>query len=379
MNLKPGFSRFLEAAPGRLHFAAHSHHPWPNVSYDAHRQAWEDAAELVDDKWDHIFGTVMPSTRQGIADTLSLADPDNLVFAPNTHEFVVRIFSCFERPVRVLTTDAEFHSMSRQLRRWQEQGSAIVEVVPGQPYADFTERFTTAARAGGHDLVFLSHVFFDSGHVVRQLDRIVASVSDEKTFIVVDGYHAFMAMPVDLASIQERAFYLAGGYKYAMSGEGVCFLHCPPGFGSRPENTGWYAGFGSLTSTTTTDVPYGADASRFAGATFDPSGVYRMGAVLSWLDSNGVTPADIRAHVSGLQEQFLQSEQRLGDLVVTDPEARGNFLAFQTSQAERLYQALHDLDVITDYRGDRLRVGFGVYQDEKDVEQLIARLSTVRF
>ena len=55
-----------------------------------------------------------------------------------------------------------------------------------------------------------------------------------RTFVVIDGYHGFMAMPTMLESIQDRAFYVAGGYKYAMSGEGVCFLHSPPGYGLAP-------------------------------------------------------------------------------------------------------------------------------------------------
>ena len=39
MSYKVGFSRFLGAAKQRLHFAAHSHHPWPDASFAAHQQA----------------------------------------------------------------------------------------------------------------------------------------------------------------------------------------------------------------------------------------------------------------------------------------------------------------------------------------------------
>jgi selenocysteine lyase/cysteine desulfurase len=31
--------------------------------------------------------------------------------------------------------------------------------------------------------------------------------------------------------------------------------------------------------------------------------------------------------------------------------------------------------VITDYRGDRLRIGFGVYQDLADVDRLVSALA----
>ena len=83
---------------------------------------------------------------------------------------------------------------------------------------------------------------------MRDLAAIVNAVRDADTFVVVDGYHAFMAIPTDLAPIAARAFYVAGGYKYAMAGEGTCFLHCPPGYGARPRDTGWYAGFSALES-----------------------------------------------------------------------------------------------------------------------------------
>ena len=244
MNLKDGFSRFLNAQDDRLHFAAHSHHPWPDVSWEAHNQAWLDAARLADDKWEHVFGTVIPETQSLIAGTLGLADPVTVTFAPNTQDFVARIFSCLDPPGRVLSSDAEFHSFTRQSRRWEEAGLAIVDRVPAEPFDTFSERFTREARAGVHDLIYLSQVFFDSGFVVEDIDRIVSSVSEEKAFVVIDGYHAFMALPTNIGAIQDRVFYLAGGYKYAMAGEGACFMHSPGGYGPRPVDTGWYAGFG---------------------------------------------------------------------------------------------------------------------------------------
>lgn len=377
MNLKPGFSRFLSARPDRLHFAAHSHHPWPDVSYEAHMQAWEDAAGRADDKWDYMFSEVMPQTRERIAEVIGLEGGDTLTFAPNTHEFLNRIFSCLEPPVRVLSTDSEFHSFNRQSRRWEEAGLAIVDRIPVEPFETFAERFTIEARAGVHDLIYLSEVFFDSGFVVEGIDRIVSSVSEEPAFIVIDGYHAFMARPSNIGAIQDRVFYLAGGYKYAMAGEGVCFLHSPPGFGERPVDTGWYAGFGQLESGVSDQIPYGEDGSRFSGATFDPSGVYRMRAVLDWLAGEGVGPADISSHVSALERRFLDRAEMPGRLLPPEPLTRGNFLTFQTDRAEDLYSALHSRGVITDYRRDRLRLGFGVYHDEDDVDRLIEALATV--
>ncbi|MCI0424992.1 MAG: aminotransferase class V-fold PLP-dependent enzyme [Actinobacteria bacterium] len=375
--MKRGFSRFLGSRPDRLHFAAHSHHPWPDVSYEAHQQAWLDAAELMDDKWEVVFGRLMPSLRRRIGDLLGIEGTDTLVFAPNTHELLVRLFSCIEPPVRVLSTDAEFHSFTRQSRRWEEEGLAIVDRVPTMPYDSFVERFTKELRAGVHDLVYLSTVFYDSGYVVDAVDRLVSAVSEQTSLVVLDGYHAFMAMPVDLGAIQDRVFFIAGGYKYAMSGEGVCFMHCPAGYGPRPVDTGWYAGFGQLETGVGDSVVYAGDGSRFAGATFDPTGLYRMEAVLSWLESQGITPQVISDHVKDLQHRFLDSDVAPGVLHPPQPLRRGNFLTFETPDAPRIYQSLHDAGVITDHRRDRLRIGFGIYHDSDDVDRLLDVLGAV--
>ena len=218
------------ARPDRLHFAAHSHHPWPDVSFEAQQRAWLDAAEMMDDKWDHIFGNVIPDARKPAGCRHPRArrpgEPDLRPQHPllSPQDLLVSGATC-----RVLSTDAEFHSFTRQSRRWEEEGLAIVDRVPTEPFDTFAERFTREARAGVHDLIYLSQVFYDSGFAVSDLDQIVSSVPENRTFIVIDGYHAFMARPLNLGAIQDRVFFLAGGYKYAMSGEGACFLHSPPG------------------------------------------------------------------------------------------------------------------------------------------------------
>src|SRR5438067_2107504 len=126
------FSRFQAANPGRLHFAAHSHHPWPDATEDAHARYWSDSAALADRKWEKkVFGEVVPKAQAHVARLLRLPDPRQVAFAPNTHEFVTRLYSCFEpgRKLRVLTSGAEFHSFRRQTRRLAEAGQVTVEEI----------------------------------------------------------------------------------------------------------------------------------------------------------------------------------------------------------------------------------------------------------
>jgi selenocysteine lyase/cysteine desulfurase len=167
-----------------------------------------------------------------------------------------------------------------------------------------------------------------------------------------------------------------------MSGEGCAFLHAPAGFGPRPRITGWFAEFEDLTLPPGS-VGYAKDAGRFLGATFDPSALYRFTAVRRMLAENGLTTPRISAHVETLQRQLLQGigATALGQAELLNPlEGRphARFLAFRSPDAQRWYAELKARNVITDVRGDVLRIGFGIYQDADDVGRLVGHLGELQ-
>ncbi len=386
--LKSHFSRSAGAPGAPLHFAAHSHHPWPDITQGAQQAYWNDAARLLDRKWEMIFREVLPEGQGHIARHLSLPDPRTVVFAPNTHTLLLRILSATRGLPKhnVLTTDSEFHSFTRQMNRLAEDELVNLVRVPVEPFPTFAKRFTAAlAERDDWDVVWLSHVFFNSGFVLTNQDiaGILAAIADRETFVVLDGYHSFMALPVDLSAFADRVFYIAGGYKYAMAGEGVCFMHCPPGYGERPRDTGWYAEFGALEGARGDAVAYGTDASRFAGATFDPSGLYRLNAVMNWLEAQSLGVAQMHEYCLKLQRTFLdrlsaaKTRLRSVNLAIADEARRGRFLTFRTGDAPHIHRELSNRNILVDYRGDRLRFGFGIYQDEDDVARLVAALAEI--
>jgi selenocysteine lyase/cysteine desulfurase len=386
LSFKRLFSRSLSANRQRLHFASHSHHLWPDASFDGQMQAWTDAAALADRKWDKVMGEVWPKAQAHVACELGSGDPDSIAFSSNTHDFLVRLFSAAPRrspQLRVLTSDGEFHSARRQLARWEEAGTVVVEWVAAEPFDSFGERFLERARSGAHDLLLVSQVLFGSGRLFDQVDQLASFAQPHGPWVVVDGYHAFMAIERPLPEgAAQTAFYLGGGYKYAMAGEGCAFLHAPPGFGERPYVTGWFAEFEDL-SLPPGSVGYARDARRFLGATFDPSGLYRFDAVRRMLDAEGLTTATISAHVKRLQEQLLPaigstplaSAELLNPL---DGAPHARFLAFRDARAQRWYEQLKAANCITDVRADVLRIGFGIYQDSEDVAMLVNLLEKLQ-
>ena len=372
MNYKHLFSRSLGAAPGRLHLAAHSHHLWPDASFDGQLECWNDAARLADRKWDRIMGEVWPEAQARVAAELGTGRPDAIVFATNTHDLIIRLAAACPRrsgrKLRILTTDGEFHSARRQFARWEETGEVIVTRLAAGPGLD--EQI--AAQAGAHDLIFVSQLMFGSGLFV-DVAPITALGRPEGPWVVIDGYHSFMALTSPFpAPLGDTAFFLSGGYKYAMAGEGVGFMHCPPGFGPRPSITGWYAEFDEL-GLPPGQIGYAPDAMRFMGATFDASGLYRLVAIFKMLEAERLTSAIISAHVLNLQQHLLAviGKTALGQARLLNPLGRAphaRFLAFRSPRAADWCAELKSAGCMTDVRGDVLRIGLGLYHDEGDID-----------
>ncbi len=382
MSFKPLFTKSLGAAPGRLHFAAHSHHLWPDASFEGQVECWEDAARLADHKWDRVMDEVWPEARTHVATELGSGDPSAILFASNTHDFLIRLAAACPRraggPLRVLMSDGEFHSARRQMARWAETGEIQLTKVAAEPFDSLSSRFLGAAGFGEFDLILVSQVLFNSGRLFYEAAELARLAEPEGPWVVIDGYHSFMAIETPIsAEISASAFFLGGGYKYAMAGEGMGFMHCPPGFGPRPPITGWFAEFGELTVPPGSQVGYTSDAMRFMGATFDPSALYRFNAVQRMLRENGLTTGRIAGRIANLQAQLLDAiaGSALGDAELLNPLGNGphaRFLAFRGASAQHWCAELAARNVVTDVRGDVLRVGFGLYHDEEDVGALAA-------
>ena len=373
---KKYYQHFLKTNPEAQHYASHSHHFWPDVSRAAQLQYWDDSAKFVDDKWDYIFSTKVPAVQKLIAANLNLSKPGQIVFAPNTHEFVTRLLSCFsmQKKIKILTTDSEFYSFDRQINRFQEEGLIELVKVPAQPFTDFENRFKEKIKSQDWDLIFFSQVFFNSGVAIENLGEIVKSVTNVKTLIAVDGYHGFMALPTDLKPFEERIFYIAGSYKYAQGGEGCCFMYAPPNSELRPLNTGWFAGFSNLAKDGG-QVVYSNDGYRFAGSTMDFSALYRLESVLNLFKDEKISVETIHAHVQKLQKNFIAdiATAKINawldakNILQKNLNYHGHFLTFEIGSNEttkKLHDEFKAKNIKTDYRGSRWRFGFGLYQND---------------
>src|SRR5690606_9129966 len=245
------------------------------------------------------------------------------------------------------------------------------------PASNYWRQYFEQTKLHSFDLIFVSHVFFNSGTAIGDINQLVKTEKDQGK-IVLDGYHSYFALPVDLSQIEDRVYFIAGHYKYAAGGEGMCFMACPPE-PDRPIITGWFAEFEALASKQG-EISYPTHGGRYLGSTMDFTPLYRALSVYQLLERLNVDVNVIHAHVQKLQNRFLQILKKINSshlnqsmLIHDGMEKQGHFLAFNfknEQNCQEFEQKLRAHGILTDSRGSVLRFGFSLYQDIEDLERL---------
>ncbi len=376
------YSRFR--VEDRLLLTGHSHQAWPDCSREGQLEAWEDAAEAVDEKWQRAFAKA-ERVRRGFGALME--DPDGLyALGVSTHEMLIRFLSALplrERP-RLITTDGEFHAIRRQLTRLQEEGIEVVRVAadPPEGVADRLRREVTDRTAA----VLVSSVFFGNARLVKGLGEVLATCRLHGAELLVDTYHSLNVAPFSIREQGlEDAFSVGGGYKYCQLGEGNAFLRLPSGREWRPVITGWFGEFGSLeTAAGAERVSYGKGPDAFAGSTYDPTSHYRASRVFDFLEEMELTPAFLR-QIS--QRQMALLCEGFDDLdlppalIDRDRQAPlreiAGFLALNSPKAGEICRLLREAGVWTDHRQGALRLGPAPYLSPGQLKESLAILGEV--
>lgn len=368
---RASYARFL--ASGKVLLTGHSHQAWPDVTREALARSFDDAAAHVDDKWSAAVFPKIDKVGRAVLARLGFDEGDAITFGKSTHELVYRLMTCLPLAAgpRIVTTEGEFHSMRRQLARLEEEG-ARVTWVPSWPREGLADR-VIEALVPGVAMLAISAVMFEDAYVVPRLAEIATRAADVGAIVLIDAYHAFNVVPIDWGAARDRVFVTAGGYKYAALGEGVCFLRAPPGSTLRPVYTGWFADFGALEKPQGGVVGYGPGGARFAGATFDPSSIYRAEAALDHFDRFGLGVDRLRAISLRQTRRILDltDARGRGDRVITAREdaRRGGFVALRSAGADGVVARLRARGVLVDARGDAVRLGPAPYLTDDEIDR----------
>jgi len=377
------YSRFRVAE--RLLLTGHSHQAWPDAGFEGQIEAWSDAAELVDDKWERAFAKA-DRVRQGYAGLLGAAT-DEIALGTSTFELVTRFLSALplaERP-RFVSTDGEFHTLRRLLDRLAETGALEIVKIAAEPVETLAERLA-AAIDDRTTAALLSSVLYVSSRIVPDLRVVAEACGRAGAELLLDAYHQVNVVPLSLERDGlAEAFVVGGGYKYCQLGEGNCFLRVPPGREAmRPVLTGWYSEHATLSAVKRDAVAYGDGPLRWAGSTYDPTSHYRAARVFDFFEAERLTPERLR-QVSQHQVGLLAGSFDALDLdprVIARPrdvplEGLGGFLSLRSPRAGEISARLKVRGVSTDFRGTALRLGPAPYLADAQLTDAIGILGEV--
>ena len=269
------------------------------------------------------------------------------------------------RKPRVVASDGEFDSIDFILRVYREQGRIDLRVLPWRDIS-----------AGNADLVVVSSVQFRTGEWFQHLPKFMRAAKAAGALVMIDAYHHAGAIPLDVASLGVD-FAIGGSYKYLRGGPGACWLYVRPGLieTMRTPDTGWFA----------KDKP-------FAYERPDPPQFAAGGD--AWLESTPSVLAPVQAlaglemtlelGVDRLRDYSIEQKQLLADFlsirgVACDGagDEYGAFLTVTHADPLRLVAGLARHNIVTDARGDKLRLCPDILNTESELAQVAEELAAL--
>lgn len=321
-------------------------------------QAWQ--ARLERDPHDFFvrrFDAELRSAREALAAFVG-AGADDLVFVPNATSGLNAVLRSLrlEPEDEVLTTGHEYGAILRTL---EFVGASVVVSPPDE----------LASRIGPRTkVVLVSHVTSPTA-LVLPVAEICAEARAAGALAIVDGAHAPGQLPLDLAAIGADV-YAGNCHKWLCAPKGSGFLW------ARPEHQEWIEPL--VISWGYRD---GADFGERHGwqGTDDPAAYLTV-------------PRAIEAHRSFDLEASAaladEAERRLADLRLTtmggSPAPFMRAVQLPPGDPVALWRRLieeHRIEVPVYQRGEQriLRVSIGPYNDESDVERLLAALRALLY
>jgi selenocysteine lyase/cysteine desulfurase len=199
--------------------------------------------------------------------------------------------------------------------------------------------------------------------------------------LIIDGTQSVGALPIDVREIQPDALVCAG-YKWLLGPYSIGAAYFGPRYDDGdPIEENWIARRGSDDFQRLVDYQdeYAPGAIRYdvgerSNFILLPMFIAALRLLLEW------TPERVQQYCQRLVAQPIERARALGFLVEEEESRGAHLFGLRTPPGldlERLHQALHTRKVFVSLRGSALRVSPNVYNDDGDLNALVAVLSEV--
>ncbi len=353
-RILPLFSRVLAANRGRVYLANHSLGRPLDATEDDVREALRLWYERMGDAWDE-WNAESDAFRARIARLLGSPRADCVVPKTSAGQGLRAVLNTYDVPPRVVATRGEFDSLDVILRTYAERGRISLALVEARD-GDFSAGDIVAAITPGTELVVMSQVMFETGAIVPDLPAIVARAHAVGARMLLDVYHSVGVFPVNVAAL-DVDFAVGGSYKYLRGGPGACYLYIAPRHvdaGLATLDTGWFAKESPFTYARPHPPRFAPGGDAWLESTPAVLPLYQARAGQRLALAIGVER--LRAHSLGLQRRLVELLAERGVAARGGTPDRGAFVVIRDARARALVDKLEQRGVVTDARGEWLRL-----------------------
>jgi len=352
-HIAPLFSRVL--ASDHIYLANHSlGRPLDQMADDvlAGIALWETK---LGDAWDEWL-TEQEDFRRRIATLIGSPRTDCVVPKTSAGQGLRTVLNAMPGKPRVLSTRGEFDSVDLILKQYASLGRIEVQWVEPDAEGCFSVAGMLKHLQQGMDLVVISQVMFMTAQVVHNLASLADACHAIGARLMVDSYHAIGVIPVD-ATAMRADFMIGGSYKYLRGGPGACFLYVSPevlASGLRPLDTGWFARENTFGYQRPDPPILRAGGDAFLEGTPPVLTYYQARSGQEFALALGVERT--RAYGMDRLARLKRYLAEAGIAAIGADEDHGAFLAVQLGNAVDVSASLAERGIITDARGEWLRL-----------------------
>ncbi|WP_404341579.1 aminotransferase class V-fold PLP-dependent enzyme [Pseudoalteromonas mariniglutinosa] len=336
------------------YFNQHFFSPWQNTNKEPWQQ-WLPAVEQFNQALARLFN----SSSQLFCPQVNLSSGlSKLVMAHPRLQ---------QRNCNVLMAQSDFPSMGFAMQKALPDSAEISFIAEHEDLTDATVWQAHLAQQH-YDLVFISHVYSNTGQQAPLTD-IVAAAKQHNTLTIIDVAQSAGILALDLTAL-DADFMIGSSVKWLCGGPGAAYLWINQRnlAACEPKDVGWFSHQNPF-EFDINHFQYHDTALRFWGGTPSVATYIIAGHSINYFSELGM--AKVRAHNLMLINKL---HDELGEYIRSPREAErcsGTVILHLAKRQAAVMQALHNANIAVDERHLGMRVSAHIYNDEADIKHFI--------
>ena len=325
------------------------------------------------------------NTRLALKKFINASNESEIIFTKNSTESLNLVASCYGSKFinegdEIISTELEHHANFVPWHFLRKKKGAVIKFLEiddkGNLKIEDLEKLITKKTK----IISLTHMSNVTGTIV-DIKKVVEIAKIHNIPVCVDGTQGAAHLDVNLKDI-DCDFYAFSGHKmYGPTGVGILNIKYKWLEAFEP----FIGGGGMIDNVSKEDINYAKGAWKFEAGTMPTAEIIALNESINFINSIG--KQEIIKHENQLTKKALKDLKNIKEVsVVGDPKTRGGVFSFNLKDIHS-----HDVSTIFDSEGiavrgghhccqilhDKLnlnssvRVSFGVYNDEKDIDVLL--------